>query len=331
MMDIERHIGAQDSPAYAFEGMSRDAAPFAFLAAARARGIEGALVAISAIDGGAPKALGTHMAVLSDGRYLGHVSGGCVEPAIAVEVAQVIARGRDEVMRFGKGSCFLDIRFPCGGGVDLLVHVSPRQEVLADALSRFERRESFSIRFDLHASSADLSEASGPTAWQDGVFVRRYLPRTKALLIGRGPDLEVLARVASAAEFDLSFATPDERTAMALAALCAPVIRLRSPGQAIDLPIDRWTATVLLFHEHEWESAILARAVSADGFYVGALGSVATHRLRRQRLAAMNIPADRIDRIRGPIGLIDRAREPGMLALSVLAEISAVRAQLDRE
>ncbi len=87
---------------------------------------------------------------------------------------------------------------------------------------------------------------------------------------------------------------------------------------------------MLLFHEHEWENAILARAAEADGFYVGALGSRKTHTLRRTRLAAMAAVTSAIDRIRGPIGLIDRARDPGTLALSVLAEITAERTAIDR-
>jgi xanthine dehydrogenase accessory factor len=330
-MLVEAHSNPTSLADSAFAGMSRDAAPFAFLARAKALGIEGALVSISAIDGGAPKALGTHLAVLADGRHLGHVSGGCVEPAIAAEVAKIIVGGRDEIIRFGKDSCFIDIRFPCGGGVDLLVHVSPSAAMLAEALIRFERREAFSISFDPDTSAARLNEATAPTGWRDGAFVRRYLPRTRILLIGRGPDLEVSARVARAAELDVSFATPDESTALALANLGAEAMLLRTPGQAVDLPIDKWTATVLLFHEHEWENAILARAVATDGFYVGALGSVKTHRQRRERLAAMGVPSELIERIHGPIGLIDRAREPGILALSVLAEISAIRAQLDRD
>ena len=44
----------------------------------------------------------------------------------------------------------------------------------------------------------------------------------------------------------------------------------------------------------------------------------------------MGLSPEAIERIHGPIGLIDRARDPGMLALSVLAQISATRAQLDR-
>lgn len=315
----------------AFARLSRDAAPFAFLARAKALGIDGALVSISGIDGGAPKALGTHMAVLADGRHIGHVSGGCVEPAIAAEVAPIIAAGRDEVIRFGKGSCYIDIRFPCGGGVDLLVHVSPATRLLDVALARFERREAFSIGFDPAASSAHLVAHEGATEWRDGLLLRCYLPRTRMLLAGRGADFEVLARVATAAELDLALATPDANSAMALADLNVPIHLLKSPAQAIDLPIDPWTATVLLFHEHEWENAILARAAAADGFYVGALGSVKTHTARKERLAVMGVPAAQIARIRGPIGLVDRAREPGMLAISILAEIAQARAALDRQ
>jgi xanthine dehydrogenase accessory factor len=311
-------------------GLRRDAAPFAFLRQALAQGLRGALVSISGIDGGAPKPLGAHMAVLEDGRWIGHVSGGCVEAAIAAEVVPVIAGQTDEIIRFGKGSCFMDIRFPCGGGVDLLVHTRPQAAVLDDALDKFARREAFSIVFDPATSSSRILDAKQATGWIDGVFHRRYLPRTKLIAVGRGPDLEVIARVAVAAELDLAFATPDEGTAAALASHSAPITLLRTPGQAIDLPIDRWTAIVLLFHEHEWENAILARAAAAEGFYVGALGSVRTHRERCERLRAMGVPEEHIARIKGPIGLIDRAREPGMLALSVLAEISAARAALDR-
>lgn len=314
----------------AFAGMDREMVPFAFLARARALGIPGALITLSAIDGGAPKALGTHMAALADTRHFGHISGGCVEPAIAAEFAPLIAAGKDQIFRFGRGSRFIDIRFPCGGGVDLMLHAQPSDDLLAAALDHFERREAFAIAFDPERSTAALTDSPAPTGWHDGIFVRRYQPRTRLLLVGRGPEFEVMARVSAAAEFDLRLVTPDESSALALAGLDVPVELLNTPTQPLDLPIDPWTATVLLFHEHEWENAILARAATAGGFYVGAMGSVKTHVLRRDRLAAMGLPQATIDRIRGPIGLIDRARDPGMLALSVLAEISATRAQLDR-
>ena len=329
-MLAEELAGATSLAPAAFAGMDREMAPFAFLARARALGIPGALITLSAIDGGAPKALGTLMAVLADGRHLGHVSGGCVEQAIAAEFAPLIADGKDQTFRFGRGSRFIDIRFPCGGGVDLMLHAQPSDELLTAALTHFERRDAFAIAFDPERSLAALTDSPASTGWHDGVFVRRYQPRTRLLLVGRGPEFEVMARVSAAAEFDLRLATPDESSALALASLGAPIEILTTPSQPFELPIDPWTATVLLFHEHEWENAILARAATAGGFYVGAMGSVKTHALRRARLAAIGLPQDAVDRIRGPIGLIDRARDPGMLALSVLSEISATRAQLDR-
>lgn len=329
-MLAKAELAEDDLAPAAFSGMDRELAPFVFLMRAQALGIPGALVTLSAIDGGAPKALGTHMTVLADGRHLGHISGGCVEPAIAAEFAPLIAAGTDQTFRFGRGSRFIDIRFPCGGGVDLMLHVLPSPELLANAIARFERRAAFAIAYDPGHSKAGITDSPVATGWHDGVFVRRYQPRTRLLLVGRGPEFEVMARVSAAAEFDLRLATPDESSAQALASLGVPIELLSTPTQPFELPIDPWTATVLLFHEHEWENAILARAAVADGFYVGALGSVKTHGMRKARLAAMGLPQAAIDRIHGPIGLIDRARDPGMLALSVLSEISAIRAQLDR-
>ncbi len=325
----EDGVSIQSSASPLPAGLSRDAAPFAFLAQAKSHGIDGALVTICGIDGGAPKPLGTHLAVLEDGRHVGHVSGGCVEPAIAAEIAPLIASGRDQIVRFGKESRFMDIRFPCGGGVDLLVHTTPSRVLLDDALAHFAGRRAFSIRFDVESSGAWIaSDAASASGWEGAQFVRRYLPRTRLLAAGRGPELEVLARTAAAAELDLVLATPDEATASALVDLQRPIM-LKSTRAAFAAPIDAWTATVLLFHEHEWEDSILAHAVGAAGFYVGALGSVRTHRARRARLMAMGLSAGQIERIHGPIGLIAHARDPGTLALSILAEISATRSQLD--
>lgn len=321
--------GAAAPQSLGLADLTRDVAPFVFLAQARAQGIAGALVTVSGVDGGAPKPVGTHLAVLADGRHVGHVSGGCVEPAIAAEVAPLIAGGVDQIIRFGKGSCFMDIRFPCGGGVDLLVHVAPTDVLLEGAVSRLNARVPFSIVFEPKTSRATiLDDAARPTGWDEESLVRRYLPRTRLLAAGRGPELEVMARVAFAAEFDVTLATSDDDTAASLRDLQA-AIRLKSPSSPFAASIDAWTATVVLFHEHEWEDSILAYAAGSPAFYIGALGSQRTHAARLERLASKGLTAAQLARIRGPIGLVARARDPGTLALSILAEISSVRAQVD--
>ena len=69
----------------------------------------------------------------------------------------------------------------------------------------------------------------------------------------------------------------------------------------------------------------LARALATDAFYVGALGSRRNQERRRQRLLAEGVaPAD-IERIAGPSGLDIGAESPAETALSMLAEIVAVR------
>jgi xanthine dehydrogenase accessory factor len=114
-----------------------------------------------------------------------------------------------------------------------------------------------------------------------------------------------------------------------LAELDVPIELLGSPGQPLRTAIDEWTAVVLLFHEREWEAALLGHAAARPCLYVGALGSRETQRRRREHLASIGVSAAAVERIRGPIGLVDRARDPGTLALSVLAEVSAARAALD--
>jgi xanthine dehydrogenase accessory factor len=329
-MLMQRTSGSECLTSARFAGMNREAAPFAFLRAAETFGVRGALVTIYAINGGAPKPVGTQLGVLEDGRYIGYVSGGCVEPGIASEVAAVIARGRNEILTFGRGSRFIDIRFPCGGGIDVQIQVDPDPKLLGEALFRIEGRRPFSLVFDKGSGGLSLVDGMGPaTGHAEGVFRRRYLPRTRVLLVGRGADLEVTARVARAAELDIALATPSEETAAGLADLGVPIKLLRTPSEPWDMPVDPWTATVLLFHEHEWEDAILANALGRSGFYVGALGSRRTHGQRRDRLAARGVAAGWIGRIRGPIGLIERAREPGVLALSILAEIAEARMAAD--
>ncbi|WP_332719203.1 XdhC family protein [Pelagibacterium mangrovi] len=166
------------------------------------------------------------------------------------------------------------------------------------------------------------------TGWHDGVFMRRFAPRTRALLIGRGQELEATARTAHAAGLDLHVGSPSSESLAVLASLPIPTIALTSPEQNWSLPIDRWTATVLLFHDHDWEFRVLQKALAADGFYIGALGSPKTHRQRREKLLAHGVTEADLNRIKGPVGLISPARDPGTLAISILAEIAQERALL---
>ncbi|MGV3651350.1 MAG: XdhC family protein [Devosia sp.] len=304
------------------------ASAFALLESGRQRGLAGVLITIVGVDGGAPRTLGSHMAVLEDGSFVGYISGGCVEASVAAEALTVFAAGKDAVLRFGRNSPFMDIRLPCGGGIDLHMHVRPDPQMVSGALEAIARRESFAIDFAPKASRATLvrgTDPGGPSDWRNGAFRRRYLPRTRLALVGRGLEFEAMMRVGRAAGLDVLAFTPDEHGLAVAQSLHVPVTQLVSLGHVPPLPVDRWTAVVFLFHDHDWESALLGQALATDAFFIGALGSTRTQARRREHLAHAGLTDAQIGRVRGPIGLFGPTRDSTSLTLSVLAEIASER------
>jgi xanthine dehydrogenase accessory factor len=96
---------------------------------------------------------------------------------------------------------------------------------------------------------------------------------------------------------------------------------LKTPSPSPQLASDPRTAIVFLFHDHDWETELLAQALGQDALFVGAMGSRRTHEARLRALVDHGIPADRAACVVGPIGLIPATRDPETLALSVLAQI----------
>ena len=309
------------------------AAALALLESGHRRGLSGVLITIIGIDGGAPRALGSHMAVLEDGTYCGYISGGCVEAAVAGEALRVWRSGADEVLRFGRNSPFIDVRLPCGGGIDVHMHVRPDPQVIAAALEAHGQRQAFAIELRPELGRASFAPLTGPTpqtGWQNGVFRRVYTPSTRLVLVGRGLEFEALIRLARAAGLDVACLTPDEHGRRLAASLGAPVTDLTSPSETPQMPVDPWSAVVLLFHDHDWETALLGEALDTDAFFIGALGSKRTHEARLLRLRASGVSAAEAARIHGPIGLFGPTREAGSLAISVLAQVAEQRMLLDQ-
>ena len=298
------------------------------IALGRTENLRSALVTLVAVEGGSARAPGAQMAVLEDGRFAGYLSGGCLETIIASEAMRLITDGRDDVLRFGAGSPFLDVRLPCGGSIDLHVHVDPDPVLLETARSRLATRQPFAIDFFPAQSRAELVDTAPPwlSGWHEERFRRVYLPQTRLLLIGRGLEFETLARLGAAAGYDVVALAADDEGAERVAG----ATRLPSPDAIGELSIDPWTALVLLFHDHDWEQPILRAALRQTPFYLGALGSTSTHRRRCERLLADGLDIAEVERIRGPIGLFGPTRDAVSLALSVLAELAQLRMKVDQ-
>jgi xanthine dehydrogenase accessory factor len=260
------------------------------------------------IRGGAARALGAHVAVASDGRYCGYVSGGCVEAAVAAEALEAIAEGRDRVVKFGEGSPFFDIALPCGGGISVAIHVLRDTNVLKNALVDLAERKSSALGYRPETESlVRLDKIPVRSEWRDKDFVCVYRPVSRVVISGQTGEAEAVRRLAEASGYDVR------------------VVGTRSCATLNAIDIDAFTAVVLLHHDLDLEERLLRRALTSPAFYIGALGSTRTHRRRIDRLKSIGVPSEAFDRIKAPIGLFGPTRDSTSLALSVLADIAAAR------
>jgi len=95
-------------------------------------------------------------------------------------------------------------------------------------------------------------------------------------------------------------------------------------------PLHRYCALAALTHDPKIDDPALKAALTAECFYIGALGSRKTHAARTARLAEAGFPPEQIGRIRAPIGLAIGAVSPAEIALAVLAEIVAALRRVPR-
>ena len=292
-----------------------------YLRHAAARGERTALIALTGVEGGAARGIGTLVAVTEAGAWLGSLSGGCVEAALVGEAQRVIANGRAETLRLGAGSPLIDIRLPCGSGLDLMIVPSPDAQAIAAAYAMLEARKAVRLTLPLEGAVATGEATTGDTTgWQGHAFTLRIDPRLRLILAGHGDEVPALALQAQAWGAEVLVLTPDARTA---AASGVEATLLKTPGPHVALVLDPWSALVMLFHDHEWETALLAQALEQPALFIGAMGSAATQARRLEALAAAGVSDLAASRVTGPIGLIPAARDPQTLALSVLAQVVA--------
>ncbi|MDP5009190.1 MAG: XdhC family protein, partial [Glaciimonas sp.] len=88
---------------------------------------------------------------------------------------------------------------------------------------------------------------------------------------------------------------------------------------------DQRTVIVALSHDPKVDDMALMEALKTDAFYVGAIGSIASTQARKERLLQLDVSQDQIDRLHAPIGLPIFSRSPAEIAVSVLAELVALR------
>ena len=291
----------------------------------RAQGLRTALVTLVAIDGNTPRPLGAQMAVAEDQRFSGYLSGGCIEQAIALEACQAITAGQNRLVRYGKGSAYLDVQLPCGSGLDLYFDQGLTADVLESIAERRATRRPFTLVTDLVRGESRIEDAVRETACvlRGDAFHRAYLPPVRVLLAGGGPALIAVAALLKVAGLDMHIITPDDAVRAELSARGIDAHGLIDVRAVEDDFGDPWTAAVVAFHEHAWEAPVLARILTRPYFYVGVMGSRKAHETRLAALREMGVRDEDIARLKSPIGMIGGAKSRVTLAAGILADVLA--------
>lgn len=84
-------------------------------------------------------------------------------------------------------------------------------------------------------------------------------------------------------------------------------------------------AVVITSHHEDVDGPAIRSALAAGTGYIGAMGSRRTQARRREWLLASGVTEDALSALRAPIGLDIGADQPAEIALSILAEVVAVR------
>jgi xanthine dehydrogenase accessory factor len=318
-----------------------------------AEGRSVALGTVVAVRRSAPRPPGAKMAIASTGEIAGAVSGGCVEGAV-VQVAEEVLRGAPpRLLHFGiADEDAWDVGLPCGGEIDVWVaeHAGPVQDAFAALaaghgrgalVTVVEDGRSILVRADgsvegtlgdpgrdaLARAHADELMWTERSELRDGLFVDAVFPPPRLVIFGAidfAAQLCTLARVSGWRPYVVDprgfFARPDRFPD-------AEEVIAGWPEEAFERVggIDRATAIAVLTHDPKLDDAALSIALRSEAGYVGAMGSRRAQEKRRERMLALGIGDEELERLSAPIGLDLGALTPEETALSIMSEIVAHR------
>lgn len=313
-----------------------------------------ALATVVQTWGSSPRQVGAKMGITADLEIVGSVSGGCVETAVIQAAEDVLLTEQPQLLHFGvSDDTAWSVGLACGGEID--VFVEPLDEMWwatfhaqADTHlttitvldgSRLGQKMLLRDGKVLYASAGLATPSGQPTflnhvssqsmrlttpEWD--VLIDVHEPYPQIVMVGGGHVAIHLQHLATEMGFRVLLIDPRRTFANPERFPQASQIFTEYPNQAF--PKITWTAQtylVVLSHDPKIDDPALEVALQQNLPYVGVMSSRTTHQKRITRLQERGLTDAQIAKIRTPIGLNLQAQNPAEIALSIMAEIVAVR------
>lgn len=289
--------------------------------------------------GSSPRPVGSIMALCENGSVVGSVSGGCIEDDLirTYSTENIFPSGppkplkygitADEAHRFG---------LPCGGTLELLLEFDIDIEILADLVNKLSSGQLIQRITKLDDGMVHLSQVSAPAELllTDSELINTFGPEYRMLIIGAGQLSEYLAIMALFNGFNVTVCDPRDEYRSSWKIEGVTMTSEMPDDVVMAMKLDSRSCVVALTHDPKLDDLALLDALQTSAFYIGAIGSRRNNEDRRQRLIEyFDHTPESISGLRGPIGIYIGSKTPSEIAVSVMAEILAVKngVQLPRD
>ena len=288
--------------------------------------------------GSSPRPIGAMMACTVDGDLIGSISGGCIEEDFLEQLrdgslkSQFDDTAKPFLVKYGVTAAEqARLKLPCGGQLHVLLEYIEASDSNIGVFNRLsndlENHSKVSRVVNLESGEISASDSSGEDAvvMSKEFMTHSLSPMYRLLLLGAGDVAKFVAEMALALEYDVTLCDPRpsyldnwsvdgvEKTPR----LPDDVVRERFSNP--------YSGIIALAHDPRVDDMALMEALKTDAFYIGAMGSERTSAARRERLPELGLSESEIDRLHAPIGFKIDSKTPAEIAISVMAEVTAVR------
>jgi xanthine dehydrogenase accessory factor len=225
----------------------------------------------------------------------------------------------DEAHRFG---------LPCGGTLELLLEFDPDAKQLEQLVLSLEQGQLMQRTTLLKDGAVSLQTSETPTELHidDTRLINTFGPEYRMLLIGAGQLTEYLATMALFNGFAVTVCDPREEYSGAWSVANVTLTNDMPDDVVQSFRPDRRSCVIALTHDPKLDDLALLEALDTDAFYVGAIGSRRNNEARHQRMVDhLGKTDEELKRLRGPIGIYIGSKTPAEIAVSIMAEVLAVK------
>ena len=288
--------------------------------------------------GSSPRPIGAMMACTIEGELVGSISGGCIEEDFLGQLRNGTLKEQFNIdrkpftVKYGETEAEQTrLKLPCGGQLHVLLEFIEPSElnnaVFSQLTTALESHTKISRVLDLTTGNIGTEVYSSEEALiiQGSKIIHSLSPMYRLLLLGAGDVAKYVAEMALALEYDVTLCDPRPKYLDNWFVEGVDTVSNLPDDVVRESFNNAYSGIIALAHDPRVDDMALMEALKTNAFYVGAMGSERTSAARKERLPELGLTKEEINALHAPIGLDIDSKTPAEIAISIMAEVTAVR------